>query len=935
GLMLQLIVHPVLWVERDARGQLLRVLGPDEPRAKAVRESWMHIEVDHLVDAQQREALHQGLVGVLADVRRAVSDWPAMQSRLRLAMQELAALASEKAGPAFVHELAETHAFLQWLLDDHFVLLGYRQHDLLRADDADTLRLVPGSDLGVLRASAKEQREGVVTALPPRARALARATTPLAVVTKANTRSKVHRPGYTDYIGVKRIDADGQVVGEHRFVGLFTSTAYSARVFEVPLVRGKVQAVMQRAAALGIATGGHLGKALTHILESFPRDELFQISPEMLQSMALEILRLGERQRLRLFVRPDPFDRYVSCLVFVPREAYSTELRRRFVGILMAAFDGASADFNVLLTDDVLARIQITVRTRYGQIPAYDRKALEQALAAAARRWDDELRDVLIERLGPEQGIPLARHWAGCFPTAYRERVSAREALHDVKKLAGLSAQRPLALSLYPMAGGEDHALGFKVYRWGAPVVLSESLPMLERMGACVFSENSYRIAVPGGPGDAHIWLHDFELRAQPTDAVPFEVLAQRFEQVFEAVYTGAVENDEFNRLALSAGLAVDEIVVLRAYAKYLKQMAFALSQSTIEAALSEHPAIARQLVALFKLRFDPQPQHGAAPLAGPEPVGAREAVAVKAIEAALDEVDVLSEDRALRQLLGLMLATVRTNFWCTGVGHSGADGPRRSFLSFKLDSTRVPELPEPRPRYEIFVYSPRFEGIHLRGGKVARGGLRWSDRPEDFRTEVLGLVKAQMVKNTIIVPVGSKGGFVLKRLPKNADRETVLSEGMACYQDYLRALLDVTDNRVGERVVTPPKVVRHDEPDPYLVVAADKGTASFSDQANAISAEYDFWLGDAFASGGSAGYDHKAMGITARGAWESVKRHFRELGIDTQSTDFTVAGIGDMSGDVFGNGMLLSRHIRLVAAFDHRHIFIDPNPDAAASFAQ
>ena len=919
GLTLHLIVHPVFAVERDLDGKLMqarsRVDAPDAPR-----ESWMHFEVDRLVDAEQRAKLVAGIEKVLADVRAAVKDWKPAMARLREAIEDL------DAAPKSLDrsEVTETRAFLQWLAEDHFVLLGYRQHELVVDQGKDALKLVWGSGLGVLRETEEEKNSVSFAALPPQARALARAASPIAIINKANTRSSVHRPGYTDYVGVKRYDAQGKVIGEHRFLGLFTSTAYSARVHEVPIVRGKVEAVVARATAVGVAAGGHSSKALSHILESYPRDELFQISADELYAIATGILQLGERQRLRLFVRRDPFDRFVSCLIFVPRESYSTELRRRFLQTLTAAFDGWSTEFDVLLSDDVLARIHITVRTTPGKIPAYDRKAIEKQLAAAARRWDDDLRDALTEAEGEARGTQLFKRWAAAFPAAYRERTPARAAVADARKIDTLSAERRLALSLYKPLGAPAHALGFKVYHAGTPVVLSESLPMLEHMGVRVLAENPYRIGDAVGENAAVVWLHDFELHAPLADDSQFDEMARLFEDAFARVFDGRVENDDFNRLVLRAGLAADEIVVLRAYAKYLKQIGFALSQSTIETTLATHPRIARMLVGLFKLRFDPAARDDAAA-----------AAQVRAIEQALEKVSVLSEDRVLRQLLALIQATLRTNYWRTGTGHSGAAGPRRTFLSIKFDSKKVPGLPEPRPLFEIFVYSPRFEGIHLRGGKVARGGLRWSDRPEDFRTEVLGLVKAQMVKNTVIVPVGSKGGFVLKKAPPSSERDAFMKEGIGCYQDYLRGLLDLTDNLVAGKAVAPPHVVRHDADDPYLVVAADKGTATFSDYANAISAEYGHWLGDAFASGGSVGYDHKAMGITARGAWESVKRHFREMGIDTQTTDFTVAGVGDMSGDVFGNGMLLSKHIRLLAAFDHRHIFIDPSPDAAKSFVE
>ncbi|MFC5497754.1 NAD-glutamate dehydrogenase [Caenimonas terrae] len=914
GLTLHLITHPIYSVGRDAAGQLTSI----QPRAGGAQpgnESWMLIEVDRMVDPRQRAELAAGLERVLADVRAAVQDWKPMVAKLHDAIAELEQAPASLQGPG----LAESRAFLQWLANDHITLQGYRCHDLVRQQDQMALQLVPGSGLGVLRETAQEQLSASFSALPPQARALASHPEPVVIVTKANTRSTVHRAGYTDYIGVKRYNAAGEVIGEHRFIGLFTSTAYSARVVETPLLRGKVEAIARRA---GLPPGGHLAKALQHILETFPRDDLFQIPDDELYDTVLGILALGERQRLRLFTWRDPFDRFVSCLVYVPRDAYSTDLRLRLQRILIPALGGTACDFDVLLTDTILARIHFTVRTTPGQVPEFDRKDLERRLAQAARRWDDVLRDALVGAEGEARGLALFKQWSGAVPADYRERVTAQAAVPDLLKMTGLAPASPLAVALYQPLGAAPGRLGFKVYRLGDPVVLSDSLPMLEHMGVRVLGESNYRIGA--GEGTGQIALHDFELEAPPAADGDPDAVARLFEEAFARVFQGEVENDDFNRLVLLAGLAADEIVVLRAYAKYLKQIGFAQSQATIASTLAAHPRIARMLVGLFRLRFDPD-HH--------DEEGAR--AQANAIGKALEKVSNLSEDRVLRQLLALVQATLRTNYWCTGVGHSGAPGPRRSFLSFKLDSARVPGLPKPLPLCEIFVYSPRFEGIHLRGGKVARGGLRWSDRPDDFRTEVLGLVKAQMVKNTVIVPVGSKGGFVLKKAPPASDREAFMKEGIACYQDYLRGLLDITDNLVADRPVPPPRVLRMDGDDPYLVVAADKGTATFSDYANAISLEYGHWLGDAFASGGSVGYDHKAMAITARGAWESVKRHFREMGVDTQATDFTVVGIGDMSGDVFGNGMLLSPHIKLLAAFDHRHIFIDPAPDPAASLAE
>lgn len=913
GLGQHLIVHPIFAVQRDARG-VLQSVAPRHAAPELPRESWMYIEVDRMADAAQRAALAQGIERVLADVRAAVQDWKAMAARLDEARE---ALARPVPGvPA--EEAAESADFLQWLADDHFTLLGYRRHDLVERDGELALQLVAGSGLGVLREGHGGDPSASFAALPPQARALARAPSPPVVVTKANTRSTVHRDGYTDYVGVKRFDAQGRVIGEDRFIGLFTSTAYAARVAEVPLLRRKVEALAQRA---GFSPGGHLAKALQHTLETFPRDDLFQIPEDELYDTALGILALGERHRLRLFLWQDRYQRFVSCLLFVPRDIFSTQLRLKFQRILLQALGGTHIDFDVQLSGTQLARIHFTVRIAPNAMPVVDRKDLERKLAAVARRWEDELRDALVEAEGEGSGLALERRWSAAFPVAYRERVPVRATVHDIRKLESLTEQAPLAVALYWPLGAPEGRLGLKVYRLGAPVVLSDSLPMLEHMGVRVLAEDNHRIEAAGRPP---LFLHDFSLEAQPGAEHEPQALARLFEETFARVFRGEVENDAFNRLVLLAALSADEVVVLRAYAKYLQQINFPQSQATIAATLAAHPRIARMLVALFRLRFDPQAN---------DAQGA--ASQVSALQQALEKVSNLSEDRVLRQLLALVEATLRTNHWRTGAGASGAPGPRRPFLSFKFDSRRIPGLPQPRPLYEIWVYSPRFEGIHLRGGKVARGGLRWSDRPDDFRTEVLGLVKAQMVKNTVIVPVGSKGGFVLKKAPPASDREAFLKEGIACYQDYLRGLLDLTDNLVGGKTVPPPQVVRIDGDDPYLVVAADKGTASFSDYANAVSAEYGHWLGDAFASGGSKGYDHKAMGITARGAWESVKRHFRELGVDTQATDFTVAGIGDMSGDVFGNGMLLSRHIRLVAAFDHRHIFIDPDPQAERTFVE
>jgi glutamate dehydrogenase len=909
GLTQHLIIHPLVVVKRDAQGKLAGLASDSD--AGRIRESFIHVEIDRLSDGADREALASDLVRVLDDVRAAVTDWQAMRQRVTGIVVEM--LAAPPPLPA--DELSEGKAFLAWLVDNHFTFLGYRAHDLVSIDGEDALRIVPDSGLGILRETRGKGVAASFAALPSEVRAYARRPE-LLIVTKSTSRSTVHRPGYLDYVAVKRFNAKGDVCGEDRFLGLFTSTAYSASPAEIPLLRRKTANVVVQA---GLAPGSHAGKALINILENYPRDELFQTDEKELLRTAMGILHLGDRQRFRLFVRRDVFERFLSCLIYVPRENYTTELREKWQAILTRAFNGTSSDFNVHLTESVLARILITVRTTPGNIPAFDVRELEHELASVARRWDDDLNAALVADVGEAEGNALFRRFGAAFPAGYRDEFGAPLAVADIAMMAKLDAEHPLQMSLYKPADAAPGTLRFKLFHLGNAVTLSDSLPMLEHMGLRVLDERPHRISPEGS---ALIWMHDLGIQtALPESEAEVSAVHKVFEDAFGHIFRGKVESDDFNRLVLAARMPAEEIVILRAYAKYLRQIGFTLSQSFIETTLAAHASMAADLVALFKLRLDPDGGAGA---------GARTAEKVRAIEDALESVENLSEDRVLRQYLAMILATTRTNFW-----RRDENGNRRSFVSFKFDPAKVPGLPEPKPMFEIFVYSTRFEGVHLRGGKVSRGGLRWSDRPEDFRTEVLGLVKAQMVKNIVIVPVGSKGGFVLKRAPAISDREAYMKEGIACYRDYLRGLLDVTDNRVGDNIAPPPQVKRHDPDDPYLVVAADKGTATFSDYANEVSAEYGFWLGDAFASGGSAGYDHKAMGITARGAWESVKRHFREMGVNTQTVDFTVAGIGDMSGDVFGNGMLLSRHIKLVAAFDHRHIVLDPNPNTEASFME
>ena len=895
------IVHPLMAVSRDDKGlatQIHRVPADRASRKASSVESLISVECDRILSDADRHALALELKRVLGDVRGAVHDWQAMLERLRFVCEE--AMQS----PLPEANRQEGIAFLHWLEERHFTFMGARDYDLERAGDQAMLIARPDTGLGILRGPVSTP----VIELPPEAVALID-TDELVLVIKAMTRSTVHRPAWLDYIAVKRFNAQGQVSGETRFLGLYTSTAYSASVDEIPQVRQRVLQVITRA---GVVPESHTAKSLQSILEAYPRDELFQIDTDTLEEHAIGILRLQERQRTRVFLRRDPFGRFTSAQVFVPRDRYNTELRVKVGAELMAVLNGESLEFTPMLTDSPLARIHYLVRAKGRAPTTVNLTALEARVEKLAQRWEDDCTAELLRAHGEGRGLLLASRFASAFPTAYREHFSAAVAAEDAGMLVALSSQTPLIVRLYRPLNAPADVLRFKIYNT-AKVALSDSLPLLENMGARVLDEHPYDI------GNEDLWIHDIGL--QMPSGTELSAIKSRFEALFVQVWSGEVETDNLNKLVVVSALDARQISVLRAYTRYFKQLGFAFSQTYIEDALIRHASIAQDIVTLFQTRFDPHCD------------GDREQLQSDlhdTLEARLSEVASLDDDRIVRQFFASIRATARTNAW-----QRMPSGEHKPYLSFKLKPRKLPGVPEPKPAFEIWVYSPRFEGVHLRGGKVARGGLRWSDRREDFRTEVLGLVKAQQVKNTVIVPVGSKGGFVLKKPPASGEREALMAEGIACYRMFLSGLLDVTDNIVKGILVPPAQVVRHDEDDPYLVVAADKGTATFSDIANAVSAEYGFWLGDAFASGGSVGYDHKKMGITARGAWESVKRHFRALRVNTQTTEFTVAGIGDMSGDVFGNGMLLSRKVRLQLAFDHRHIFIDPDPQTERAWQE
>ncbi|MBQ0828947.1 NAD-glutamate dehydrogenase [Streptomyces tagetis] len=923
GRGIHVVVHPQIVVRRDVAGSLVEVLAdpPADLPHDAHVESWIHVEIDRESDRGDLKQITADLLRVLNDVREAVEDWGKMRdAAVRIADGLTDESLPDDLGP---QEVEEARELLHWLADDRFTFLGYREYEL-REDDS--LAALAGTGLGILRSDPHHDvdEEHPVSPsferLPADARAKAREHR-LLVLTKANSRATVHRPSYLDYIGVKKFGADGEVVGERRFLGLFSSAAYTESVRRVPVIRRKVEEVLEQA---GFSPNSHDGRDLLQILETYPRDELFQTPVGELQPIATSVLYLQERRRLRLYLRQDDYGRYYSALVYLPRDRYTTGVRLRIIDILKEELGGTSVDFTAWNTESILSRLHFVVRVPQGtvlpQLSDADKERIEARLVAAARSWSDGFAEALTAEVGEERAAELLRHYGGAFPEGYKADHGPRSAVADLGHLERLDDEHAFALSLYEPVGAAPEERRLKIYQKGGTVSLSAVLPVLSRLGVEVTDERPYELRCADR---TTAWIYDFGLRMPASVAGDLgDDARERFQEAFAATWTGKAENDGFNALVLSAGLTWRQAMVLRAYAKYLRQAASTFSQDYMEDTLRNNVHTTRLLVSLFEARMSPERQR-----AGLEIVEAL----LEEVDAALDQVASLDEDRILRSFLTVIKATLRTNFF-----QESREGGPHDYVSMKFDPTAIPDLPAPRPAFEIWVYSPRVEGVHLRYGKVARGGLRWSDRREDFRTEILGLVKAQMVKNTVIVPVGAKGGFVAKQLPDpNVDRDAWMAEGVASYRTFISALLDITDNMVAGEVVPPVDVVRHDEDDTYLVVAADKGTAKFSDIANEVAESYNFWLGDAFASGGSAGYDHKGMGITARGAWESVKRHFRELGVDTQSEDFTVVGIGDMSGDVFGNGMLLSEHIRLVAAFDHRHIFVDPTPDAAVSYAE
>ncbi|MFA0391134.1 NAD-glutamate dehydrogenase [Vibrio splendidus] len=903
-----LMLHNPTQISRSDKGSVVGVSNNE-----GAFQSLFHIEVDRLSSKAEMTALKTELLDIFTDTGLVVNDWLQMVERLEEVTNQVEE--QKETIPVDGQRFDETLAFLRWLGEHNFTFMGYKEYDLVSVNGDTELQPTKEQGLGLF-ANSDRVRNVKLSEFSDSARLEAKKPYVL-IVTKGNTASRIHRPAYNDYIGIKKFDKNGKVIGEHRFTGLYTSAVYNQTVETIPLVREKVERILD---ASGYRKGSYSYKALHNILENYPRDELLQAREEELLEVGTGVVQMQDRDLLRLFVRKDPFGRFFSCMVYVTKDRYNTELRRQTQRILKQYFGcEEEVEFTTYFSESPLARTHYIVRVDNNNMDV-DVKTIEQNLMEVSSTWDDRLSESIVANFGESKGLPLSKEYMRAFPRSYKEDMMPGSAVADIERLEALSEDNKLGMLFYrPQEEAADSkAVRLKLfYHSDEPIHLSDVMPMLENFGLRVIGESPYEVRKTNG---VTYWILDFSMLHKSDKTIDLREARDLFQQAFAAIWAGELDSDGFNRLVLGAGLSGREISILRAYARYMRQVGFPFSQQYIEDTLSHYPDLAKGLVNLFGKRFDPKLKGSAK---GQQDL-------IKKITEQLDHVESLDDDRIIRRYMEMITATLRTNYY-----QLDDNKQSKPWLALKMRPSEIPDIPAPVPAFEIFVYAPDIEGVHLRGGKVARGGLRWSDRQEDFRTEILGLVKAQQVKNTVIVPVGAKGGFVCKRQHMMSGRDEIFAEGQRCYKRFIRALLDVSDNIIEGEVIPPKSVVRHDEDDPYLVVAADKGTATFSDLANSVSDEYNFWLGDAFASGGSNGYDHKAMGITAKGGWESVKRHFREMGINCQTTDFTAIGVGDMAGDVFGNGMLLSKHIRMQAAFNHMHIFIDPNPESASSWVE
>ena len=886
------ILYSEIHSERDQSGQL-KVLNKNNDT-----ELLLYIEIDHTTSPTERLKIKKSLDKALSDVSLVVDDHEQMINKVKDAVT-----ASKKANKKPDEALEEEQTYLNWMVDNHFTFVACDEFKIKNNE----IEMVDNSQLGLLKHTdfmrQKSQFDCIHELRAPS----------LLHFSKASQRAVVHRIAYPDVVYVKQFNKQGELTGGVRFIGLYTSSVYSGSPLMIPVVRQKIANVL---AESGLTLGGHYHKELAQILSTYAVEDLLLCDEKMLLNNVVEVLHAQERKHLKLFLRADGNKRFVTALLYVPRDVYNTEVRLKFVELLSRTMPIADSDFQTYLSESNLARLRLVIHLDKPYEGELEVTAIQLRMQQIIKAWTEELQYSLVEHYGEEMGVKLTRKYEAAFPTNYQDIFNSRVAVTDIDRIESLFEcdGRSMALRFYRSIEANDSELKLKLFHQNGALLLSDLIPILENLGLKVAQEYPYQVTPIN---ENTFWLYDFTLLYPDDDDFDPELYRDLFSDAFIAIWYGEADNDPFNKLILGAGIAWRDIVMLRAYAKYLKQIRFGFSHFAIAKTLLDHSALVKKIVALFHARFNPEKQVSLEKQADLE----------SSILESLNEVSNLNEDRVLRKYVELVMATIRSNYFQTKEGVYQAE-EFRDYISFKFDHNKITDIPLPRLNYEVFVYSPRFEGVHLRGGPVARGGLRWSDRGEDFRTEVLGLVKAQQVKNSVIVPVGAKGGFVAKHLNTNMDRDTFMQEGIACYKMFISALLEITDNLENDTLIPPLQVVRYDNDDPYLVVAADKGTATFSDIANELATDRKFWLNDAFASGGSNGYDHKKMGITAKGAWISVQRHFRELGVDVQEQPISVIGIGDMAGDVFGNGMLCSKKIKLLAAFNHLHIFIDPNPE-------
>lgn len=910
GIGLYLTIHMGgVRLTRDAQHHVTSIL-PREGDGGLI-EAPIVMKIDRQTDTKIMGQLKNKFLQVLSENRAVIDDWMPMRERICAIADEL------HYAPSAIdrEEIEETRAFLNWLENHHFTFIGMEDYEWVKEKKETVLRPIPKTGYGILRDEFKKNNIWSSASITPQAQELMMSSQIL-IMSKTDTLSSIHRDTYMDYIGVKRFDKHGKVIGERRILGLYTSVAYHSNPMHIPFLRHKVTSILHNSR---LNPRSHAGRILLNILETLPRDDLIQASEDELLSIAMGIFHMQERRRIRMFARVDIYHRFVSCLVYVPKDIYNSDLRNAMQRVLFDSFHATDITFTTYFPESVMARIHFMVRLDSRQPVDFDFKAIETKLVEVGRSWLDDLYQLLCSAHGEEKANQLFTRFKSAIPAVYKASFSPRTALIDISRIEELSSVQALSMSFYRNPDDVSGNYRFKLYQHDTTFPLSDVLPIVENLGMRAISERPYLLEFEDG---SKVWVNDFSLHYKYEEQFDIEALKDLFQQAFASTWMKDIENDGFNQLVLAASLPCRHVAVLRMYAKYFKQIGFTFSQEYIEKALLHNAHIAKKLFQMFDLKFN----HAY----GKPDIAAYDAIH-QSILADLENVSNLDEDKIIRQYVQGIHETLRTNYY-----QNDANGQPKSYMSIKLNSKEIPGMPRPYPLYEIFVYSTHFEAVHLRSSAVSRGGLRWSDRREDFRTEILGLMKAQQVKNAVIVPNGAKGGFVVKQeLSANMSREEFMAEGIRCYRLFIRGLLDLTDNYIAGVIKKPLDVICYDADDPYLVVAADKGTATFSDIANEISLEYQFWLGDAFASGGSQGYDHKKIGITARGAWESVQRHFYQLGLNSNTTDFTVVGIGDMAGDVFGNGMLLSRHIQLVAAFNHMHIFIDPNPDAASSFVE